>query len=109
MQNREQGKEFIKWWRRENDFVDFELIERFLGTKKLVEFEGYELLNKDEMWEELQLWQPQGLRHGKSTKGEHIEWQYTDKRGQPHTYSCPYTAHNIMVIFDKITQGDTIE
>ncbi len=105
----EQGKEVIRWYRKENDFVDFELIDKFLATDQTVEFEGYELLSKEEMWDTLQRWQSKGLSLVEANGEDTIEWQYPDKNGQKHIYQCPYNAHNLMVIFDKLTQGDTIE
>lgn len=109
-QGSKQGKEFIKWWRKENDFVDYELIDRYvkaIDTKH--EIENFELLDKNEMWEILKQWNPTGLHHLHSSKGEKIEWQHKDKDGQMHVYTCPYTARAIMSIFDVETQGDTIE
>lgn len=108
-QAQEQGKEFIRWYRKENDFVDFELIERFITTEQTLEFEGYELLTKEEMWDVLKRWQPEGLNHIELTAGETIAWQYQDENGREHVYECPYNAHNMMVIFDKLSKGDTIE
>ncbi len=46
-----EGKEFIKWWRKENDFVDYELVDNYLKNSKTEhEIENYELLNMEEMW-----------------------------------------------------------
>lgn len=109
-QGKKQGKEFIKWWRKENDFVDFDLIDRYLKTIEAKhEIEDFELLDKEEMWEILKHWKSAGLRRSKSTKGEKIEWQHLGKDGQQHTYTCSYNARNIMSIFDAETRGDTIE
>lgn len=109
-EGRKQGKEFIRWWRNENDFVDFELIDRYLqATGKSAEIENFELLNKEEMWTILTRWKPEGLRRYKTKGGEKIEWHHLGKDGQDKTYSCPYNARTIMSIFDTETQGDTIE
>ena len=108
-QGKEQGKEFIKWWRKENDFVDSELIDRYLDTLgSRHEIENFAMLDKNQMWDVLKRWKPAGLRHRKSTNGEKIEWQHLGKDGQQHSYTCPYNARNIMSIFDAETRGDTI-
>ena len=107
-QSKSQGKEFIKWWRKENDFVDFELIDRFLAREDSFEIENFELMDKDEMTKVLKTWKSSGLEIKKSSKGETIEWQHKDKYGHQHTYTCPNTAHNIMSIFDAETRGDTL-
>ena len=109
MQGKHHGKEFIKWWRKENDFADFELIDRYidtLGSRHVGA--NFELLDKDQMWEILEHWKPAGLKRGNSNKGAKIEWQHLGKDGQKHTYTCPYSARNIMSIFDTETRGDTI-
>ena len=106
----QQGKEFIKWIRKENDFVDFDLIDRFLKmAESNYEIADFELLHKDEMWKILKDCKPSGLRRSRSTKGEKIEWRHQGKDGREHTYSCPYTAKAIMSIFDTETGGDTLE
>ena len=45
-------KVFIKWWRKEQDFIDFDFVERFLETVDFSspEIGGYELIDQDEMW-----------------------------------------------------------
>ena len=109
VQGKRQGKEFIKWWRKENDFADYELIDRYVKTlSSRHEIEDFEMLDKDQMWELLKRWKPSGLRRSKSTKGEKIEWQHLGKDGRQHIYSCPYNARNILSIFDTETRGDTI-
>ena len=107
-QGKKQGKEFIRWWRRENDFVDFELIDRYLEREEHLDIENFELLDMDEMWEVLKTWKAYGLSPIKFSQGEKIEWQHAGKDGEQHTYTCPYNAHNLMSIFDTETQGDTL-
>jgi len=106
---KQEGKEFIKWCRKENDFADFELIEHYLdATDARHNIESFELLDKEEMWEILKRWKPKGLRHSVSSKSDMIEWQHRGKDGQVHTYTCPYNAQSIMSIFDAETRGDTL-
>ena len=43
---------FIKWWRKEEDFVDFDLVSRFLENLDYgAEIEGFEMIDQHEMWE----------------------------------------------------------
>jgi len=108
-QGKKNGKEFIKWWRKENDFVDFDLIDRYLrindGRRN---FENFDLLDKDEMWDVLQKQIPGDISHRVATKSDTIEWRHLGKDGEKHTYVCPYNAHSIMAIFDAETKGDTL-
>lgn len=42
---------FIKWWRKEEDWLDFDLVTRFLENLNYgSEIGGYELIDQEEMW-----------------------------------------------------------
>lgn len=42
---------FIKWWRNEEDFVDFDLVVRFLeNLENSTSIGGFELIDQEEMW-----------------------------------------------------------
>lgn len=104
-----EGKEFIKWWRKENDFTDYELLDNFMKTaENRHEVDNYQLLDREQMWEVLKRWKPTGLRRSKSTKSDNIEWQRKNKDGRQQTYICRYNAHNIMSIFDTETRNNTV-
>lgn len=54
---KQQGKELIKWYRMENDFAEFDFIDRFLTMTEINhEIADFELLDKDEMWDILKDW-----------------------------------------------------
>jgi hypothetical protein len=43
---------FIKWWRNEEDYLDFDLVARFLENLDYSnEIAGFELIGQDEMWQ----------------------------------------------------------
>ncbi len=98
---------FIKWWRKENDFVDYELIENFLrDAREDQDFAGYELLTKEEMWRILKEVRPEGVELDKRRGEEVILW---DRAGGKDAQVCPYTAASIMTIFDVETRGNVID
>ena len=106
---KEEGKEFIRWWRKENDFVDYELVDHFIKSADAFhEMENFELLDMEQMWQVLKKWKPTGLRHSKSTRSDMIVWDHTDRNGEKHTYTCPYNAHSLMSIFNAETRGNTL-
>jgi hypothetical protein len=108
-QGKKDGKEFIKWWRIENDFADYELIDHYLqASDARHDFENFELLDRDEMWEVLKTRCPDGLYHRVATQSDTIEWRHPGRDGEMQTYVCPYNAHSIMAIFDAETKGDTM-
>lgn len=42
---------FIKWWRKEEDFIDFDLLDRFLqNLRESTNIDGFDLIDQDEMW-----------------------------------------------------------
>lgn len=100
---------FIKWWRMENDFVDYELLDSFLerldaGQK----FSGFELLDLDQMYQILQRWPEIRVSLEHRTHGDFICWH---PRGQEQgsLVELPYTAASLMHVFDSETRGDTIQ
>lgn len=107
-QGKTEGKEFIKWWRKENDFSDYELLDNFLNNQEMPgEIENYELLDNEQMWEVLKRYSHSGLRRNRSNKSDQIEWRQQTQMGQK-LYTCPYNAHNIMSIFNAETKDTTV-
>ncbi|MDO3376906.1 hypothetical protein [Geoalkalibacter halelectricus] len=103
---RTDQQHFIRWWRRENDFVDYQLIERFLETaSEDDEFEGFELLDVESMWETLENKVDGRVQRDKRKAGEMIVWQRPGKEDQ----TCPFSPESIMTIFDVETRGNVIE
>jgi hypothetical protein len=104
LQGRSQDKCFIKWWRRENDFSDYELIENFLAdVRPEQEFADYRLLSLEEMWAELQKVGADRVRREKRTKGEVIVWE-----GGGGSRECPFTGDSVLSIFDVETRGNVV-
>lgn len=102
-------RNIIKWWRRENDFVDYELIDTFLANLKPDhEFAGFELLTATQMWEELRHREPRrvalGHRHGETV----IRWQHMAEDGTMREEIFPFDAKAIMTVFEEETRGDTM-
>jgi len=101
--------EFIRWWREENDFADYELVDSFVENSQTdLEIGGYELLDIEQMWQVLLNWIPKGLARVSTRKGEVIEWTKVGKDGKKHTYICPFSAETVMMIFDEETRGDVL-
>lgn len=99
---------FIKWWRREHDFLNFELLERFeeeIRDDRIKWLEGFELLDTEEMWRELKDRFPERVFREKRTKGEFLVWH----RKEGETRECFFTPENIMTVFDVETRGNVID
>lgn len=98
---------FIKWWRREHDFLNFELLSEFEahGEEGINLLEGFELLDTEEMWEELHRRFPDRVSREKRTKGEFLVWHRPDRE----TRECPFTPENLITIFNSETRGVVID
>ena len=92
---------FIKSWGAGHKFVDFDLIDRFIGTAGRDErIEGFELLDIEAMWQALIELDPDKLVRVKSGGGEVIEWLWRDSDGTEKKRVYPFTPEGIMTIVD---------
>lgn len=99
---------FVKWWRKENDFVDYDLIDRFRNNAEHAEeIAGFDLLTMDEMWDAVKRVVGNRVKLIKDQKGEVLEWDHLGKEGK-HTEVCAYTPEAVMHIFDVETRGNPI-
>lgn len=99
---------FVKWWRKENDFLDYDLIDRFINNiDHAEEIEGLELLTLDEMWETVEHICGNRVKLERSTKGEQVEWTHKGKNGTHHEV-CIYSPETLMNIFDIETRGNPV-
>lgn len=91
----------IKWWRKEKDFVDFELIDSFVKQVKPDDIiDGFKLLDLEQMWEALLDLDPDKLVRVKKGDQELIEWVWHDKAGMEQTSIYPFTPQGIITILN---------
>ena len=106
-QQRGMDMRFIKWWRKENDFVDYELLDPFLQRLDVnQEFSGFELLDMEGMWQTLQRWAGGKASREQRTHGNVIVWH---RGGGEGVEELPYTPESVMHIFNYETKGDTVQ
>jgi hypothetical protein len=99
---------FLKWWRKENDFADVELVEQFLREADPdLEFGGYELLNMEQMWDLLKRQSPHKVNRDEQWRKEVIVWNHPSRDGAPQQV-CPFTAESLLTIFNVETKGNPI-
>jgi len=92
---------FIKSWECGHTFVDFDLIERFIGKgRQATALEGFELLDLEQMWQALIDLDPDKLTRVKSGNSEVIEWLWQDSHGTEQKTVYPFTPEGIMTIID---------
>lgn len=100
---------FIKWWQREHDYLNFDLLDRFEERLRqnggINLLEGFELLDTEQMWEELHRRFPDRVAREKRTKGEFLVWRRPGK----DIRECLFTPENIMTVFDVETKGRVVD
>ena len=95
---------FVKWWRIEDDFLDYDLIERFIANASETEMAGFELLTMDDMWQEIKRIAGERV----TLLGDSVEWVYEGKNGVKKQ-TCLYTPETLMTIFDVETKGNPVD
>ncbi|ABB30362.1 hypothetical protein GeomeDRAFT_2738 [Geobacter metallireducens RCH3] len=107
---RKADQPFIKWCRKENDFVDYELVNSFLASVGSGdEFASYELLTMDQMWNVLKEFDPKGVSRGEKGGEEVIFWEQTLADGTTKNRACPYTPDSLISVFDAVTKGNPVD
>ncbi len=107
-EQRDSSHRFIKFWRKEEDFLDFDLLDRFLGNLRDDQVvDGFELLDTDAMWDTVR--QVAGgkvvtrtVRDGKDI----LLW--TDTQGLV-TKELPYNDESLITIFDAETDDNYVD
>lgn len=109
-QQEQESHHFIKWWRKENDFVDIELIETFRDAVKAGdEFGGFELLDMEQLWNIINRFCPDRVSRRIMDNHEMVVWDRLDKKGTKSSIKCSYSPEFLIQIFDVETKGNYIE
>ncbi|BCG45420.1 hypothetical protein GEOBRER4_n0173 [Citrifermentans bremense] len=102
---------FIKWWRNEEDFIDFDLVARFLDTlKESSKIDGFELIDQEEMWRTVQ-----SRCEGRVTKEQRdgdwvLRWTPPEgKKLEEMQTDFPYTPESLLKILDQETNYNYVD
>jgi hypothetical protein len=107
-EQRNENHHFVKVWRKENDFLDYDLIDRFVeNLSSSTELGGIDLLTMEDMWSELQRFAGSRVKKIHDASGDKVEWEHHGKTGT-HTQVCMYTPETIMAIFDVESKGNPV-
>jgi len=107
-EQRKENHHFVKWWRIEDDFLDYDLVERFVDNLSAdEELGGIDLLTMEEMWSKLQKIAGTRVKLVNDASGDKVEWVHQGKTGT-QTQVCGYTPENIMSIFDVESKGNPV-
>lgn len=108
-ERRTKDHRFVRWWRKEEDFLDYELLDRFVaeagGNEELG---GIDLLTMDDMWSELQRIAGPHVKLVQDPSGNKVEWVHKGKSGTT-AQVCAYTPETLMTIFNVETKGNPVD
>ena len=106
---RTENDRFIRWWRKEEDFLDYDLIDRFIANSTgNEEIGGIELLTMDEMWKVVQKVGGTRIKLLHDTRGDTVQWVHKTGHGMK-TDVCSYTPETLITIFDVETRGNPVD
>jgi hypothetical protein len=108
-ERRRDDHRFVKWWRKEQDFLDFDLIDKFeKNLSSNEEIGGIDLLTMDEMWNELKRVGGTRVKLVHDTSGDKVEWMHEGKAGL-HKEECAYCPETLLTIYDVETRGNPVD
>jgi hypothetical protein len=108
-EQRSDEHQFVKWWRKENDFLDYDLIDRFItSVSSNEEIGGANLLTMDEMWDELKRIGGTRVKLVHEKSGDKVEWVHPGKEGE-HKEVCIYSPETLLSIYDVETRGNPVD
>lgn len=108
-ERRSSEHRFVRWWRKEADFLDYDLVDRFVeNTGAGVEIGGVDLLTMDDMWNEVQRVSGTRVTLLHDVAGDKVKWIHKGKTGV-RTNVCPYSPETLMEIFDVETKGNPVD
>ena len=91
---------FVKWWRKEDDFLE--------NTRGTEEIGGIDLMTMDDMWNEVRRVGGSRVTLLHDTDGSRVEWTHKGKSGvQKNT--CAFTPETLIQIYDVETKGNAVD
>lgn len=108
-ENVSEEHRFVRWWRKENDFLDYELIDRFLeNVPSYEEVGGVELLTMEQMINEVKRIGGSRVRIMRDEGGGRVEWRHSGKEGE-RSEVCVLTPETLLTIYDVETRGNPVD
>ena len=103
---------FIKWWRKEQDYIDFDLVSKFLERLDYgVEISGFELIDQDEMWATVE--KRCNGRVSKVQREGRLVLLWTPPKGatveEERLPEYPYTPEGLLKILDLETNCNYVD
>jgi hypothetical protein len=98
---------FIKWWRKEEDFLDFDILDHFLAEMQDDQkIDGFDLVDMEEMWGYVQKVAGTKVRRVDKEGKRLVLW--SDEKNLV-TKELPYAPETLLTIFDTETDDNFID
>jgi hypothetical protein len=108
-ERRTENDRFVRWWRKEEDFLDYDLIDRFMANSSdNEEIAGIDLLTMDDMWKLVRKVGGTRVKLIHNVGGDTVEWVHEGKGGVKKDV-CAFTPETLMTIFDVETHGNPVD
>ena len=106
-EQRRPDQQFIKWWRKEEDFLDFDLLDRFMANLDDAQvIDGFDLVGIDDMWGYVQRVAGDKVERVVKNGVETILWADKDRLV---TKEVPFTPESLIDIFDAETDDNFVD
>lgn len=103
-------KVFIKWWRKEEDYIDFDLVARFLENFDLrTEIAGYELIDQEEMWRTIERRAEGRVRRVEKDGKWVVIWNPPADAEVEKLSEYPYNPETLLTILDAETNYNYVD
>lgn len=102
---------FIKWWRKEEDWINFDLVTRFLENLNYSsDITGFELIDLDQMWRAVESRSKGAVRKVERDGKQIVLW--TPPKHSEHEITCTeceYTPETLLKILDAVTDDNYVD
>jgi hypothetical protein len=101
---------FIKWWRNEHDYINFDLVRKFLDDFDLrTEIGGWELIDQEEMWQTIEK-RAEGKVNRVERDGEWVVlWNPPADAEMEQLPEYPYTPETLLKILDAESDNNYVD
>lgn len=109
-ERKQPNHQFIKWWRKENDFLDYDLIDRYVKNfDDSEEIYGFDLIDTEQMWREVKNLCHERISRIDKDGQQYISWRPASGSQAGMTRECPFTPQSLIEIFDRETRGNPVD
>lgn len=108
--SRHPEKIFIKWWRNEQDFINFDLVQKFLDDFELgTQIAGWELIDQEEMWRTIERHAEGKVRRVERDGKWVVLWTPPPDAEMEKLPEYPYTPETLLKILDAETDNNYVD